>query len=329
MTWLVAIGCIIVGLMGSAFFSGAETGLYCVNRLRVHLGAGEGDPRAQRLQRILRNDQRFLSVTLVGTNVMNYLVTAAASFLLARRMGYSPTDAEAYTVLIVTPILFVFGEVVPKNVFRMNADRLMRAGSVVLIVSSTVLRWIGVLWLLGRITTALGRVIVGEKFEAAALEPKRHIARLLRSALTGDSAGDDQSELVERVVSVADTHVHTAMIPRDQVVTVSARADAKTLRAVARRTPHAYLPVYDRSPRHIIGVIRVDELLVDGDWSVVADRLRPLTRFAPRVSVTEAITAMQEAGHPLATVTDHGGRMVGLVTMKGLLEEIVGDSSTS
>lgn len=329
MTWLVAIGCIIVGLIGSAFFSGTETGLYCVNRLRVHLGAGGGDPRAQRLQRIIENDQRFLSVTLVGTNVMNYLVTAAASFLLAQRMGYSPSDAEAYTVLLVTPILFVFGEVVPKNVFRMNADRLMRSGSGVLTVAGSLLGCVGVLWLLRRITTALGRIIVGDQFEQAALAPKRHVARLLRSALTGDSAGDDQSELVERVVSVSDTHVHTAMIPRDQVVAVSARADVKTLRAVARRTPHAYLPVFDQSPRHIIGVIRVDELLLDDDWSVVADRLRPVTRFAPRISVTEAITTMQEAGHPLATVTDHGGRMVGLVTMKGLLEEIVGDSSAS
>jgi putative hemolysin len=98
---------------------------------------------------------------------------------------------------------------------------------------------------------------------------------------------------------------------------------------MARRTPHAYLPVYERSPRYVIGVIRVDELLLDDDWSVVADRIRPVTRFAPRVTVAEAITAMQDAGHPLATVTDHGGRMIGLVTMKDLLEGIVGDSPTS
>lgn len=327
MSWVVPLLCFVVGLVGSALFSGAETGLYCVNRLRVHLGAGGGDPRAKRLERILDDDQRYLSVTLVGTNVMNYVVTAAVSFMLIQQLGYSPTDAEVYTVAMVTPVVFVFGEVVPKNVFRLNADRLMRLGSGVLTASDAVLRALGVVWILGRVTDRLGRLIAGDEFEEAVLEPKRHVTRLIRSALAGAAAGEDQSNLVERVVTVSDTHLHTVMIPRDRVLSISAEADARGLRSLARRTPHAFLPVFDRSPRNIIGVIRVDELLLDDGWQVVSDRLRPVTRFSARLTVAEAITRMQEAGHPLAAVTDHGGKMLGLVTMKDLLEEIVGGSS--
>jgi len=86
MTWLLVIVLVIGGLALSAFFSGAETGLYCVNRLRLHLGAQLQDPRAVRLAGTLDDEHGALSVTLVGTNMANYVLTSAAAYLLAETM---------------------------------------------------------------------------------------------------------------------------------------------------------------------------------------------------------------------------------------------------
>ena len=79
MSWVMVSLLIILGLALSAFFSGAETGLYCVNRLRLHLRVQRRDPRALRIAEILQDPQGALSVTLVGTNLMNYVTTAAVA----------------------------------------------------------------------------------------------------------------------------------------------------------------------------------------------------------------------------------------------------------
>lgn len=325
MSWVVVFTVMVIGLFLSGFFSGAETGLYRINRLRLHLGVRRRDPRALRLAAVLDDEQGALSVTLVGTNVANYVTTLAVTYLFADLVGLSDIQAQLYTVVALTPVVFVLGEMVPKTLFQLHADRLLARGSRLLAFADRLLRLTGIVWVLTRLAERINRLAGMNAKHPNALEPKRRVAMLLQDALAGDTYSSDRSALIDRVCGLSETPLHAVMVPRNRVRVIPARAGRRELLRLARRTGHARLPVYESSSRRIIGLANVDDLLQSQDWKTVADRLRPAPALGPHESVATAIAHLKQAGRSMAVVTDRGGQMLGVVTLKDLLGEVVGE----
>ncbi len=324
MIWSL-VGLVVVGLFLSGFFSGAETGLYCVNRLRVELGAQRGDPQAIRIAQLLADEHGSLSTTLIGTNLMNYATTTAVAFLLADVLGLGETTTEVYTVLALTPVVFVFGEVVPKNLFQRYADQLLQRGSLLLSITDRAFRLTGLIWLLKQLATAVNRIINGEGGTDTRLAPKWRVAHLLREALAGDEVADDRLDLIRRVCGLSETPIHAVMVPRNRVRVISAQADRRELHRVARKTSHTRVCVYEGRQRHIVGVIDIDELLRDSTWTHVHEKLQRAPELSPHDTVASALTQLQRSDAELAVVDDSAGRMVGIVTFTDLLRELVGE----
>lgn len=323
MMWLLCVGGLAVCVGASAFFSGSETGIYCVNRLRLRLSSDRGDARAVRLQRLLDDEQGSLAVTLLGTNLSNYLATVSMALLLARHIRLPAGQVEVYTTLIVTPLLFVFGEVLPKNLFQRDADRLLYGGAVALTAAKRV--FAPLVWaftaLSARLTAALDH---GEEPPAHS-DDRRRVGALLREALAdGDHAGR-HGEFVDRVLDLPDTPVRAVMIPAGEVVSLPAEADRDEFLRQARRHVLSRLPVFHRQSGRIIGVVNVHALLADETWEQVSQRLQPIERLDPGEPVSSAILRIQRSGLPMAVVAQEDGPMLGIVTLKDLLEEIVGE----
>lgn len=325
MTAACLIVAALLGLFFSGFFSGAEMGLYCVNRLRLHLGAQRREASALRLTRLFHDEQAALSAMLVGTNLSNFLITTVVAYLFANTFRVRASYSEIYTIMLVTPVVFVFGEVVPKNLFQRHADLLMARGSALLVFFDRTFRALGLMVVLKALSRAFLRVTGADIRESVALEPKRRIALMLREALAGSAHGEAQSDLIERVCRLSETPVLAVMVPRNRVIAIATRADANTLFRITRRHPYARLPVYDAHPRRIVGIVRVDELLQSEDWQRAGDRLRPVTSLSPHETVAGAMVRLQRAGQGLAVVADPGGQMLGIVTLKDLLSEVVGE----
>lgn len=312
-------------LVGSAFFSGAETGLYCINRLRLQLGVQRREPQALHLSTFVNDEQSALSVTLLGTNTMNYLCTAAVAFLIGRLVSADELNTEIYTVALVTPIVFVFGEVTPKNLFQWNADVLMLRGSRLLVTVSAMFRATGVVWVLNTMTRLVTGLLGGDYEALVHAAPKRRFAALVREALATEAAGEEQSELVERVLQLSETPLHSVMMPRNRIISINANADRKTVVSLARRTNHRRLPVYAGDKRRVIGLVKIDDLLGREGWQTVTEGLRPISVLGAHDTVAAAILQMQRSRHPMGVVVDRAGRLLGLVTLKDLLEEVVGE----
>ncbi len=325
MIWVGVITVMVVCLFLSGFFSGTETGLYCMNRLRLELGVKNHDARSQRLVRILDDKAGALSVALIGTNVMNYLTTTIAAFMFAQLMGMSEVDTELYTVVVLTPIVFVFGEVVPKNLFQLHADELLSRGSGLLALFNWIFRMTGCVWLLKKLSSIFQRIIGIDESDDLVVTPKSRIAAMLQEAVADQSWGQHQSAIINRVCQLSETPLHVAMVPKNRVTNISTHADRRELIKIVRRTGHARLPVFDQHASRIIGLVKVDNLLRDEDWNTVGDRLSPITSLRPHVTVANAITLLQNSKTHVAVVTDHGGKMLGIVTLNDLLKEIVGD----
>lgn len=323
MTWLLCICGLVIFVGASAFFSGSETGIYCVNRLRLRLSSDRGEARAIRLQRLLQDEQGAMAVVLVGTNLANYLATVSLALLLAKQIGLSDSRVEFYTTLIVTPLLFVFGEVLPKNLFQRDADRLLYAGGMALAVARRL--FAPLVWGLAALSARLITAFDSRDDGLTGPDDRHRVGALLREALaTRDHAGQ-HGEFVDRVLNLPDTSVRTVMIPLSQVVSLPVEADCHEFLRVVRRHVHSRLPVYRGQPGQVVGVVDVHALLADKTWEQVGQRAQPVERLDPREPVSSAILRVQRSGLPMAMVGRKDGPMLGMVTLKDLLEEIVGE----
>ncbi len=325
MTDALILAAALASLLGAALFSGAETGLYCQNRLRLLLGVQRGDVRAVRLSRWLEDEQSALAVTLSGTNLMHYLLTTCIALLFSRLVAIDPVDTELYTVLLTTPVVFVFCEVVPKNLFQRYADTFMLRISVLLRAAELAFRALGVVALLTWITGLANRGFGAAAAYRASTPPKRRVAMLLQEALAGQTHGEHQSDLIDRVVGLSETPVRKVMVPFHRVVSVSMHAGMEEVRRLGRTAAFARLPVHGPKPWEVIGMVKLDELLRSEGWTTVAQGMHPITTLAAHSTAAAAIAAMRRSGSELAAVVDPAGRMVGLVTVRDLLEEVVGE----
>lgn len=323
--WITMIAFIATTLLLAGLFSGSETGFYCLNRLRVHLGVQQGDRRAIRLTSLIDDEQGTLAGTLAGTNIMHYLLTSAFAFTLTNLAGLDASEAEIYTVAILTPVVFVFAECVPKNVFQRHPDSLMPRFSWLLFMANRTFRAIGLLWLMKGMTVLAARISGAPEAEPLTGGPKRSIASMLQDALAGRHHGAEQSELIERVVKLSDTPVRFVMIPLNKIVMCAAEADRGRLETLARSTDHSRLLVYTGRRTQVTGLVKIDDLLRDDSWRRVGERAVPVLQLQPFETVAIAIARMQRMQKEVAIVTGFGGSLLGMVTLRDLLDEVVGE----
>ena len=313
---------ILLAVALSGFFSGSETGLYCMNRLRLRLDVDQGSLPAARLDRLVGDEQSALSTLLVGTNLSNYLATVFVAYLLTQSAGLEPGVSEIYTTMIVTPVVFVFGEVVPKNLFQRNADRLMRLGSRLFGLFAILLRLpVMVLNLVSRPILAL---VCPAGFTRSG-DPRRRIALLLQDAIAAEDSPDEHAEFVDRVLLLSSVTLHQVMVPRNRVLAMRADADRAEGLSLIRKHPYSRFPVFDSNPRRIVGYVQADTLLADEQWVHVREHLRRVISIPAHDSVASAIVRLQAARETMAIVVDRGGYLLGLVTLKDLLEELIGE----
>ena len=141
------------GVLASAVFAGMETGIYVLNKVRLELRTARDDHAAKRLSRALGRPQEMLGALLIANNASLYLVTALTVVLFTRAGSGNP---HLYTMMVVTPLLFVLGEMLPKNLFRVAGETLTYRLSWLLAGLMFVCRWLGLTLLI----TGLSRVIL-------------------------------------------------------------------------------------------------------------------------------------------------------------------------
>ncbi len=319
-----AIG-LVVGLLLSAFCSGSETGIYCVNRVRLRVAEARGQRGARRLSRLLQGTEDVVVTTLIGTNLADYLVTASiATLLLARAVPDG--QVELLTTAIATPAVLVLGGVLPKDLFRRDADALMRTLARPVAAVTAIARGTGVVWLLRAWTRRVLRWIdpVRAATEAELL-PRARTLRLLEEGAVRGGMSPVQREIMERVLRVSTVRMANVMVPRARAAMLPTSVSREDFLRVARMAHFSRIPLYRGDPRKVVGVVSVFDVLMDDRNRPIAEHVRPATFVQVGESVPAALLRMQQARNAMAIVTDAAGHCVGLCTIKDLVEEIVGE----
>jgi len=331
LTALLPYAGIVLAITLQGFFAGAETGAYRVNHVRLHLAMRSGRRGARSLAHLVSDMPGLICVTLIGTNAAMYVSTSLATSLMEKRWDDSIL-AEMAATFTLTPILFVFAETLPKNLFNAEADRLMYGSARVLYVLRRLLGLVGIVGFLtgmGRLLQAVRRRV--RKEDVSATNPFPAQARL--KSVFHDSAAEGlmtpyQNELVEKIMNLRDVHVSQALVPASRVVTVRADLSLAEFRELVRTQPYSRLPVVEPGGDEDIGIVVVRDVLErlrDGVELDLIDFVRLPAILTPDMSVTQAIITLRRDRSPMALVRTEAGQYIGIVTLKDLAEEIVGE----
>lgn len=317
-----AICLFAAGMSLSAFFSGCETGFYRATRVRWQLDALKGDVIARGLLWMGNNPAVFVATTLVGNNLANYITSLAIVLGVAATWPSYQDLLGTIAPVVLTPVVFVYGELLPKNLFFQAPNRLLRlAAPLFLVFAFAFLPVSFVLWLL---TRAL-RIVVGQAPEQLQRSLARH--ELQRVFDEGHDVGllrPVQRRMAQGMLSLANTPLTACCVPAARLASVrlgSSRAEA--LRIAARNHAPCLL-ITDPRSRQPVGYVRVGELRESGSERL--ETFHRLQTIRSSESPVSAMMALQELGEPWLSVVDPLGRTVGLVDGERLLDAMLSES---
>ena len=320
MSIVVSIVVATIGVIGSAIFSGLETGLYVLNRVRLAVRAGHGDRSAARLESELERPDRLLATLLIANNAANYAGSLGVAAIL-NSFELSATGVVVLNTALVVPILLVFGETLPKDLFRTRADDWIPRFVGPLRGARRLLTVIGLVPLLSLVDRLVQRLVGGDPGDR--LGPRARMAWFIRESAASGSLSPAQLDLADRALSMRHLAVTSEMTPWRQVVSV--REDdlrSGDPRTIARRTMRSRLPVVDVSGR-VLGVVGVQDILLGTSPEEAIDDSIP--RLAAGTPVFVALETLRQARRPMGIIEDAAGLPIGIVTLKDLVEPLLGD----
>ncbi|MFT7120907.1 MAG: CBS domain containing-hemolysin-like protein [Neolewinella sp.] len=321
---------IIFFLLLSAVFSGSEIAYVSANKLRVELKKKRGTRASQILARWFDKPAEFLGTMLVGNNIalvaFTFLITIPLKGLMAPILGVE--DESIWLLLInsvlILPIVLVFGEYLPKTLFRLLADDALYFLAVPLRLLQ------GILFLPSRLMTGASNLLLRFFFEKPSEELETVLTRLdlenfvnESSASSYEEAGGVDLKLFGNVLNLGEVKVRDCMVPRTEIQSIDVSASIEELEAKFLETRLSRLIVVDGEIDEVLGYVHHQQLLKFPED--VRGMILELT-FVPEVTrVTDLLDRSIKEKLSIACVVDEYGGIAGVVTMENLLEEIFGE----
>lgn len=322
--------CLIILLLLSSFFSSAETALTTVNKIRMRTLSESGNKKADRVLRVTDNSAKMLSAILIGNNIVNLSASSLATTLAVKIFG---SVGAGIATGILTFLILIFGEVSPKTLATIHADKislkisgiiefLMFIFTPLILVINTFS--MGFLMLLG--------VNPNDKDKAITEEELRTIVDV--SQETG-VIEDEERTMIHKLFDFGDAEAKEVMIPRIDMIFVDVNSTYDEVIEIFKEYKYTRLPVFEESTDRIVGVLNIKDLLLlnDNEDSEAEYRenfdIRNLMREAyftfEHKNTADLFIEMRKSSLSLAIVLDEYGSTAGLITLEDLLEEIVGE----
>lgn len=310
---------ILLGL--SAFFSSAETALTTVNKIRIRSLAEEGSKRAKTVLKITDDSGKMLSAILIGNNIVN-LSAASLTTTLAYSFGGSMV---AIASGILTLLILLFGEITPKTMATIHAERMSLIYAPIISPFMKVMTpaifiinglSIGVLFLL-RVDPKAKNTTMTEN-ELRTIVDVSHEDGVIES---------DEREMINNVFDLGDARAKDVMVPRVHVTFADINSTYEELINIFREDKFTRLPIFEETTDNVVGTINMKDLLLYDNRKEfhIRDILREAYFTYEYKSISELLVEMRQASFNIAIVLDEYGETAGLITLEDILEEIVGE----
>ncbi|MGR5066574.1 HlyC/CorC family transporter [Photobacterium sp. DNB22_13_2] len=320
---------LILLLVISGYFSGSETGMMALNRYKLRHLANQGHRGAKRVEKLLSRPDRLIGLILIGNNLVNILASAIATILGMRLYG---DMGVAIATGALTLVVLVFAEVTPKTLAALYPERVSYASSVVLQLLMKLLYplvWFvngitnGFLILLGlRVDHANDGKLNSEELrtvvnEAGGLIPRRHQDMLLS------------------ILDLENVTVEDLMVPRSEIAAINVNDDWKSIVRQLSHSAHGRIVLFRDNIDEVVGMLRVREayrLMMDKNDFSKENLLRAADEvyFIPEgTPLNIQLLKFQRNKERIGLIVDEYGDIQGLITLEDILEEIVGEFTTS
>lgn len=322
-TGVIQLLILLILLILSGFFSSAETALTCANKVRIRSLADEGNKKALRVQIILESYSKVLSTILIGNNIVNIGASSLATTLTIRLFG---NRFVGICTGILTFLVLIFGEIVPKTWAGSHADKIALAYSGIIHILMTVLT--PIIWIVDNIAQGIIRL-----FHLGAKPGEGNITQEELRTYVDVSHEEGVIESGERkfihnVFDFSDSTAAEIMIPRINMTTLSSDSTYEEIFTQFKKTMYTRIPVYeDDNPDNIIGFVHMKDFILtkDSPRFKVNKILRNVYYTYERKKTSDLFVELREKATNIAIVLDEYGSAVGMITMEDLLEEIVGE----
>ena len=345
---------VLICLVLSAFYSGSETALVSVNKIRLNQLVESKDTKADIIHRLVESPQRMLALTLVGTNLANVLIAQLGEGLVARGLPNLTVTLQGLIATAgITALLLIFGEILPKSIFRVKADSLAIRYAYLLRASEVILA--PLIYLVQNVTQFLIKLI-DRNARTQSPDAQREELRLL--ALIGERSGNlltDQRRMIHSLLNLQDRTVGQVMIPLVDIVAIEKNTKCEDFLQIAADSGFSRIPVYEEQIYNIIGIVNLLDVIYDGvasetsnDTSLpekdsrlshsnqsqkahsqpetVEPFIRTALHFVPESkNINALLKEIQDTRHTMVFAVDEYGGTVGLATVEDLVEEIVGE----
>jgi len=318
---MIYVWLIVLAVLMTAFFSAAEMAFIGANRLRLRHLAEAGNRTAARYLEAFKQPERLLSTAMMGVTIAHITASSVATWALLPLAG---NMAALVVTLGLTPLMLIFGEVIPKAVAREWATALILGLFRLVEMASTLLSpltWAantlvsGVLALAGRRRTSTRQFVSREELKL-----------LLQMEPEEADVTTSEAEMIDKIFDLGDTAVREVMVPLVDVVALpdSATID-EAVRLIGERG-FSRIPVFTDRVFNIVGVVTAMDLLRRGaEAGDLRSLMRPATYVPETKRIDDLLLEMQKARLQLAVVVDEYGGAVGIVTVEDIVEEVVGE----
>ncbi len=315
---------IFVLIVFSAFFSLSETALLSVGKIRIRHLAESGNNNAKQVVRLLENPEHFLTAILIGNNIVNITASVLGTDVALRIFGNS---GLAIATGIMTLFILVFGEVFPKTLASRNAENIAMLVANPITIFINIIR--PIVWFLTTIVNSM-IVLVGGK------EPVKHpfvteemINMLLKVGEKEGTIEKHEREIISKVFDFTDEKAHGVMTKRENIVCIEESETLETALKLINKSGHSRIPVYRKDFDNIIGMIYAKDFLKFRDYelcrTMVGEILRPLLIVQAGRDISSVMKELQQKKMAISIVVDNNLKVMGLVSIEDILEELVGE----
>ncbi len=308
-------------LFATMFFSAAEMAFIAANRLKLKHLAEEGHAGARRYLDSFHQPERFLSTAMMGVTLAHIIASSVTTSGLLPLLG---ATAPLVVTLVLTPVMLVAGEVIPKAVAREWATTLI-------LTLYRPLTWVAVL--LYPLVAVANAIVSGvlQPFGQRGADTRKFVSREELKLLLQMEPGEadvttQEAEMIDKIFDLGDTAVREIMVPLVEVAAVPDTATPDEAVAVMQERGFSRLPIYRQRVTNLIGVVTVMDLFHRGSTARTVEELMRQPYYVPETKrIDDLLREMQRARVHLVIVVDEYGGSTGVVTLEDIVEQIVGE----
>ena len=317
----------------NALFVMSEIALVSARTIRLESMAEKGDENAQVALELSQNPEVFLSAAQVGITLIAILtgVYSGERFgvklqPLIENIGflkpYAATISITLVVIIVTLLSIIFGELIPKRIGLLQAERIARIVARPMKVLSKFTH--PITWLLNKVTNLFFRLFnVNTQKDISVTEDE--IKAIISEGTEQGTIEEAEQEIIQRVFHLGDRSITSLMTYRNDIVWFDVNDNEDKIREKIMQQPHSVYPICDGQMDNIKGVVSIKDLYIADDYTLFKDLMKPALFVPDNVSAYQVLEKFKESKIHCCYIVDEYGSLLGMITLNDILEAIVGD----